>query len=221
MLKYPCLVLDHDDTVVQTERTIGYPYFRDYIERIRPGKTLSYPEYVRDCNNMVFADMCRQRWQFTEDELLEEYLGWKEYSRKNIPPICPGIDRVIRKQKDSGGLICVASLSTREIIERDFMHHFGFLPDAIYDYDLPAEKRKPNAYALLDITKRFQLNRTDLLMVDDMKLGWTMAENAGVDTAFAGWSKLEFPELTEEMRSICTFSFRHPDELYTFLFEER
>ena len=103
MLKYPCLVLDHDDTVVQTERTIGYPYFRDYIERIRPGKTLSYPEYVRDCNNMVFADMCRQRWQFTEDELLEEYLGWKEYSRKNIPPICPGIDRVIRKQKDSGG----------------------------------------------------------------------------------------------------------------------
>ena len=28
MLKYPCLVLDHDDTVVQTERAIGYPYFR-------------------------------------------------------------------------------------------------------------------------------------------------------------------------------------------------
>ena len=68
---------------------------------------------------------------------------------------------------------------------------------------------------------RFDLKPEDLLMVDDMKLGWTMAENAGVDTAFAGWSKLEFPELTEEMRTICTFSFRHPDELYTFLFEER
>ena len=25
MLKYPCLVLDHDDTVVQSEKTIGYP----------------------------------------------------------------------------------------------------------------------------------------------------------------------------------------------------
>ena len=34
MLKYPCLVLDHDDTVVQTEKAIGYPYFRDYIARI-------------------------------------------------------------------------------------------------------------------------------------------------------------------------------------------
>ena len=60
MLKYKCLVLDHDDTVVQTEKTIGYPYFRDYIEKIRPGQTLSFPEYVRDCNNMVFADMCRR-----------------------------------------------------------------------------------------------------------------------------------------------------------------
>ena len=68
MLKYRCLVLDHDDTVVQTERTIGFPYFRDYIERIRPGRTLSFEEYVRDCNNMIFADMCTQRWQMTQEE---------------------------------------------------------------------------------------------------------------------------------------------------------
>ena len=33
MLKYKCLVLDHDDTVVQTERHIGYPYFKEYIEK--------------------------------------------------------------------------------------------------------------------------------------------------------------------------------------------
>ena len=72
MLKYKCLVLDHDATVAQTERAIGYPYFRNYIERIRPGKTLSFSEYVRDCNNMVFADMCRTRWGFTDEELQEE-----------------------------------------------------------------------------------------------------------------------------------------------------
>ena len=71
MLKYRCLVLDHDDTVVQTERTIGYPYFRDFIQRIRPGCTLSFEEYVRDCNNMIFADMCTQRWQMTEEEQKE------------------------------------------------------------------------------------------------------------------------------------------------------
>ena len=99
MLKYHCLVLDHDDTVVQTERTMGYPYFRDYIERIRPGQTLSFPEYVRDCNNMNFADMCRIRWQFTEEELQEEYTGWKAYSRIHTPAVCSGMERIIRRQK--------------------------------------------------------------------------------------------------------------------------
>lgn len=220
MLKYKCLVLDHDDTVVQTEKAIGYPYFRDYIERIRPGKTLSFLEYVRDCNNMVFADMCRIRWQFTDEELQEEYLGWKAYSRLNIPPICPGMDAVIRRQKELGGIVCVASLSTREIIERDFRHHFGFLPDAVYDYDLPADKRKPSAYALEHIMEQFGLAPEDLLMVDDMKLGWTMAKSVGVPTAFAGWSKLEFPELTEEMRRLCDYSFDSAEEMEHFLFDE-
>ena len=218
MLKYKCLVLDHDDTVVQTEKTIGYPYFRDYVERIRSGMTLSFAEYVHDCNNMVFADMCRAHWNMTEEELTEEYLGWKDYSRKNIPEVCPGIGDVIRRQKEMGGLVCVSSLSTSEIIERDFLHHFGFLPDAIYDYDLPVHQRKPNTYALTDLLERFQLKPQDILMVDDMKLGWQMAKAVGADTAFAGWSKTDFPALMEEMQGICDYSFHCAKDLEKFLF---
>lgn len=220
MLKYKCLVLDHDDTVVQTEKTIGYPYFRDYIERIRPGMSLSFPEYVRSCNNMIFADMCREKWQFTEAELLEEYTGWKAYSRINIPAVCPCIGEVIRRHKELGGILCVSSLSTREIIERDFMHHFGLLPDAIYDYDLPVSQRKPASYALEDIMARFHLQPEEMLMIDDMKLGCLMAQAVRVPTAFAGWSKAEFPELMTEMRSLCDYSFDSAAELEKFLFEE-
>lgn len=217
-MKYKCIVLDHDDTVVQTEKTIGFPYFRDYIERIRPGMTLTFQEYVRDCNNMVFADMCRSRWNMTEEELSEEYLGWKAYSRVNVPAVCEGIGDVIRRQKEAGGIVCVSSLSTREIIERDFMHHFGFLPDAIYDYDLPAHQRKPNPYALEQIMADFSLTLEDILMVDDMKLGWAMANALGIDTAFAGWSKRDFPELSREMRALCSYSFDTPRDLDNFLF---
>ena len=218
-MRYKCLVLDHDDTVVQTEKTIGYPYFRDYIERIRPGQTLSFPEYVKDCNNMVFADMCRERWQMTEEELTEEYLGWKAYSRVNVPEVCEGIGNVICRQKEAGGIVCVSSLSTREIIERDFLHHFGFLPDVIYDYDLPVHQRKPNTYALEQIMADYGLKPAEILMVDDMKLGWAMANAIGADTAFAGWSKTEFPELCAEMREICTCAFDSPEELEKFLFD--
>lgn len=219
MLKYKCLVLDHDDTLVQTEKAMGYPYFRDYIRRIRPGQDFTFAEYLHDCNNQIFEDMCRSRWKMTEEELQEEYLGWKEYSRRNIPPLCPGMETVVRRQKEEGGLICVASLSTAEIIHRDFLHHFGFLPDAVYDNDLPRHLRKPNPYAMEDIMTRFALKQSDLLMVDDMKMGWLMAKAAGVPTAFAGWSKAEFPELTQEMRSLCDYSFASATELETFLFE--
>ena len=219
MLKYKCLVLDHDDTVVQTEKAIGYPYFRDYIERIRPGHTLSYEEYVRDCNDRIFADMCREKWNFTEAELLEEYTGWKAYALSHVPPIFPGIDRVIRRQRQEGGLVVVSSLSSRDNIRRDYEINLGLQPDAVYDYDLPHEQRKPNPYALQDIMAKYDLLPGDILVVDDMKLAWHMAKPLGVPVAFAAWGKLEFPGLCQEMRQICDFAFDSPEKLEKFLFE--
>ena len=221
MLRYKCLVLDHDDTVVQTEKAIGYPYFKEYIERVRPGHSLTYPEYVADCNNMIFADMCRRKWQFTDEELLEEYLGWKAYSLQHMPPIFPGIDRIIHRQKEEGGLVCVSSLSSRDNIPRDYAEHFGMQPDVIYDYDLPQEQRKPNPYSLLDIMARYDLAPEEILVVDDLKLAWRMAHPLGVPNAFAAWGKQEFPELAEEMRSLCDFSFDTTEALEHFLFEEK
>lgn len=221
MLRYKCLVLDHDDTVVQTEKAIGYPYFKEYIERVRPGHSLTYPEYVADCNNMIFADMCRRKWQFTDEELLEEYLGWKAYSLQHMPPIFPGIDRIIHRQKEEGGLVCVSSLSSRDNITRDYAEHFGMQPDVIYDYDLPQEQRKPNPYSLLDIMARYDLAPEEILVVDDLKLAWRMAHPLGVPVAFAAWGKQEFPELAEEMRSLCDFSFDTTEALEHFLFEEK
>ncbi|MEE1035871.1 MAG: HAD hydrolase-like protein [Oscillospiraceae bacterium] len=221
MLRYKCLVLDHDDTVVQTEKAIGYPYFKEYIERVRPGHSLTYPEYVADCSNMIFADMCRRKWQFTDEELLEEYLGWKAYSLQHMPPIFPGIDRIIHRQKEEGGLVCVSSLSSRDNITRDYAEHFGMQPDVIYDYDLPQEQRKPNPYSLLDIMARYDLAPEEILVVDDLKLAWRMAHPLGVPVAFAAWGKQEFPELAEEMRSLCDFSFDTTEALEHFLFEEK
>lgn len=218
-MKYPCLVLDHDDTFVQTQKTTGYPYFKEYIERVRPGIKLSYGEYARVCNDAVFSDMCRQQWNLTEEELNEEYLGWNAYSRCHIPEIYPGMDRLIRRQRAEGGIICVASMSITEIIERDYLHHVGFLPDMIYGYDLPPEKRKPSSFALEDIMRRFGLKPEQLLVVDDMMQGWTMASRVGVPTAFAGWSKADFPEYKGNMQKHCTYTFDTPADFEGFLFE--
>ena len=221
MLRYPCLVLDHDDTVVQTERAIGYPYFLDYLRSIRPGTSLTFREYVHLFHNAVFPDVCREKWQFTEEEQAEEYANWQVYRRKVVAPLFPGIGEVIRRQKEAGGLVCVVSLSDREDVLHDYRHHFGFQPDGVYGKELPRHRRKPNPWPVRDIMEKFGLKPEELLMVDDMPLGCHMAREAGVATAYAGWSRPDFPELSTEMKAICAHCFDTPSELETFLFEEK
>lgn len=220
MLRFPCLVLDHDDTVVQTEKTVGYPYFCYILNQFRPGQTISFHDYVHDCHELGFAEMCRKRWQFTPEEQKEEYRGWMEYVMTHIPKVFPGIGDVIHRQKEAGGLVCVVSHSSKQNITRDYAHHFGITPDGIYGWDLPEDQRKPSPYPLLDIMERYHLKQTDILVVDDMKLAWKMANPLGVPTAFAAWGKEEFPDLSKEMRQLCDFSFDSPRQLCNFLFRE-
>lgn len=219
MLKYPCLVLDHDDTVVQSEKTIGYPFFCYILDQFRPGETISLEDYVRDCHNFGFAEMCRRRWNFTEEEQIAEYRGWMDYVKTHIPDAFPGIGDVIRRQKEEGGIICVVSHSSVENITRDYGVHFGIQPDAIYGWDYPEELRKPNPFPLEDIMRNYQLRPDELLVVDDMKLAWMMAHPLGVKIAFAGWGKVDFPELAVEMRTLCDYTFDSAKELEAFLFD--
>ena len=57
-----------------------------------------------------------------------------------------------------------------------------------------------------------------MLVVDDMKPAWIMSRAAGVQIAFAGWSKEYVPEIKKEMSTLCDFSFESPAELEAFLF---
>lgn len=220
MLKYPCLVLDHDDTVVQSEKTIGYPFFCHILSQYRPGMSISLKDYVHDCHAFGFNEMCRRRFQFNKQELLDEYRGWMDYVRTHIPDPFPGMADVICRQKQEGGLVCVVSHSSIENITRDYDVHFGIQPDAIYGWDLPEHQRKPNPYPIEDIMRRYDLPPEALLVVDDMKLAWMMAHPLGVKLAFAAWGKVEFPELSSEMTQLSDFSFTSPEQLYDYLFKE-
>ena len=219
MLKYPCLVLDHDDTVVQSETTINYPYFCYILDQFRPGATITLEEYLQGCYHPGFAGMCREKFKFTEQELIDEYTGWKEFIRSHIPAPFPGIERIVRRQKEEGGILCVVSHSSAENITRDYNTHFGILPDDIFGWDLPEQQRKPSTYPLEAIMKKYDLQPTDLLVIDDLKPAWEMAHNAGVSIGFAGWSKLEIPQITEEMTRLCDFAFSSTEELEKFLFD--
>ena len=219
MLKYPCLVLDHDDTVVQSEATVNYPFFAYILDKFRPGTTVTLEEYVHGCCNVGFADMCRQKYGFTEQELVDEYAGWQEYIKDHIPAPFPGIGQIIRRQKEEGGLVCVVSHSSVTNITRDYQTHFGIQPDDIFGWDYPEHQRKPNPWPLEQIMAKYQLRPDQLLVVDDLKPAWEMANKVNVPIAFAAWGREDYPQIVADMTRLCDYTFHSPKELEKFLFD--
>ena len=219
MLKYPCLVLDHDDTVVQSEATVNYPFFAYILDKFRPGTTVTLEEYVHGCCNVGFADMCRQKYGFTEQELVDEYAGWQEYIKDHIPAPFPGIGQIIRRQKEEGGLVCVVSHSSVTNITRDYQTHFGMLPDDIFGWDYPEHQRKPNPWPLEQIMAKYQLKPNQLLVVDALKPAWEMASKANVPIAFAAWGREDYPQIVADMTRLCNYTFHSPKDLEKFLFD--
>ncbi len=219
MLRYKCLVLDHDDTVVQSEATVNYPFFVEFLKEHRPGMTITAHEYVSECFQPGYIEMCRQRFRFTDAELDLEYRQWKAYIQTTIPAPYPGIGDFLRRYRQAGGIIVVSSQSAQENILRDYQHHFGLAPDAVFGWDLQPEHRKPSPYALEQTMARWGLSPADLLVVDDMKPAVQMARSTGVEIAFAGWGRAEFPEICREMETLCDHSFYTVADLEKFVLE--
>ena len=57
-----------------------------------------------------------------------------------------------------------------------------------------------------------------VLVVDDMKLAYTMAKKQNVPIAFAAWGRQNCPEICKEMRALCNFCFDTPRQLEEFQF---
>ncbi len=219
MVKYRCLVLDHDDTVVQSSLKINYPAFVEVLHQLRPQRSVTLEEFTLGCFHKTFAGFCLEDMGYSPKELEYHYEQWKAYVRTHIPPVYPGFPALLHRFRRKGGIICVSSHSGDENISRDYLHHFGFLPDHIYSFDLPQELQKPAPFALQDIMDRYHLEPTDLLMVDDMKSGFDMACACGVPFACAGWSH-QLPEITQYMKANTPVYLNSVEELSQLIFGE-
>ncbi len=219
MLRYPCLVLDHDDTVVNSTATIHYPAYLEAMERMRGGSDLSLEDYFRVNFDPGFIEFMRREHHFTEADFDEEYGIWQDCVKRRIPEVYPGMDRVIRRQLALGGHVCVVSHSVDFNIRRDYRANGLPEPGLIYGWERPPEERKPSPFPLEDIMRRLGLKPGDLLMVDDLKPGFDMAQAAGVPFAAALWAH-RIPEIHAYMRQFSPNCFDAPAELEQWLFEE-
>ena len=218
-LRYPCLVLDHDDTTVNSTATVHYPSFVEYMKLYFPQVHLTLEEYFQYNFEPgvvgMFTDICG----LTMEQMKEEEIFWKEYVKFHIPKAYPGIREILEEQRRRGGRICVVSHSFSEFILRDYRENGLPEPDLVFGWEAPPKERKPSPHPLREIMRTFGLMAGDLLVVDDLKPGYDMARAAGVPFAGAGWAN-DIQTIEAFMRKNCGLYFKKVEDLYRYLFEE-
>ncbi len=215
-MKYKCIVLDHDDTVVDSTRTVHHPCFEKFLKEYYPHMSCTLDNYIEKTFEPGFIKMCTDEFLLDEKGLELELNFWKDYVKKIIPKSFNGMRELIRDYKEGGGVVAVVSHSYKDTIIRDYVDNNLPLPDIIYGWERPDEEKKPNPYPVLDIIKKFDLKKEDVLVVDDLKTGYDMALAAGVDFAAAGWANNN-QTIESFMRKNSKYYFKSVAELGEFL----
>lgn len=218
-MKYKCLVLDHDDTVVDSSASIHYPSFVEYLKIARPDLADKYTleEYFEKNFAPGIMELFTDEIGLSEKELEEEEAFWRDYVTNHIPHAYPGISEIISDFKAAGGIVAVDSHSISANIIRDYKANSLPEPDIIYGWDIPKEMRKPAPDTLFDLMERYSLRPEEILVVDDLKPGYDMAKAAGVDIAAAGWAH-NVKGIRDFMTQNCEYFCESVEELRAILF---
>ena len=218
-MMYKCLVLDHDDTVVDSTASIHFPCFVEYLTKYRPHLAASYTTESYFLKNFSpgIVSLLRDEVGLSAEELHHEEEYWREYVSSHVPRAYDGIREVCQRFVDEGGILAVSSHSFTSYIERDYRANSLPTPHRIFGWDSSPERRKPAPYALYELMREYKLDPCEILVVDDLKPGLDMARDAGVDFAASGWS-YDIPEIEHFMRENCKYYLKTVKELETLLF---
>ena len=215
-MRVPCLVLDHDDTVVNSTATVHFPCFQAFLKLYFPQCNYTLEEYFLKNFSPGILELLRDEVGMDDEMLQQEHRFWDAYVQQHVPQSYEGMREILWKHKEAGGLICVVSQSFAKNILRDYRENGLPEPDMVFGWEYPAHQRKPKPYPLEQIMLKTGLNREDLLVVDDLKPGYDMAKACGIKFAAAGWA-YNIPQIEAFMRSNCDLYFRTVGELAEYL----
>ena len=152
-MRFKCLVMDHDDTTVNSTATIHFPSFLAYLKLVRPEASYTLEEYFRKNFDPGIMALFTGELGFSEEEIEGEFRFWQDWVRTRIPVAYPGIREILQRHKEAGGRIAVVSHSMRENIERDYREND--LPERIRNqfqplFDPAAEQLSPEILRIND-----------------------------------------------------------------------
>ena len=212
-----CLVMDHDDTLVNSTATVHFPCFVEYTQKYFPDYHCTLEHYFLKNFDPGVVPFFRDEVGMNAEQMKHEEKFWNAYVQRHVPKAYPGIREILLEQRKRGGYVCVVSHSLKDNILRDFKENDLPLPDLVFGWDEPPAERKPSPHALYQIMERLKVKPEEMLVVDDLKPGYDMALAAGVPFAAAGWAN-DIPEIEAFMRKNCGLYFKTIEELKAYLF---
>lgn len=219
-VRYRCLILDHDDTAVNSTPLLHYPAHRRVMEILRPGiEPASLEEWMRKNFSPGILSYLEDELGFSPEEVQQEYEIWQEFVQDKPAQFFPGFIPTLQEFHEQGGILAVISHSTKENVLKDYAAAGAeHLIQAVYGWEHEKEMRKPSPYPVNQILETFGLKRSEALILDDLKPAVIMAKASGVDIAAAGWG-IQVPEIEEGMRSACTYYFETIRDMRDFLMD--
>ena len=218
-MKYPCLILDHDDTVVNSTATVHYPCFVEYMGVHYPHINYTLEEYFLKNFDPGVYTLFHDIIGMSDEDMKREQTYWFDYVQHHVPQVFDGMREILWDYKRAGGTICVVSYSFSENILRDYRENDLPTPDAVFGWEIPRERRKPYPYCAEQIMKRFGFAPKEVLVLDDLKPGYDMAKACGAHFAAAGWAN-DIPQIEQFMRQNCDRYFKTVADFRAHLFEK-
>ena len=115
-MRFPCLVLDHDDTVVNSTAVIHFPSFLAYLAQVRPGLSYTLDDYFRKNFDPGIIPLFKDELGFTDEELEGEYQFWQNWVATRVPEAYPGMREILERYKARGGkIIAVCARGDRQV----------------------------------------------------------------------------------------------------------
>ncbi len=127
-----CLVLDHDDTAVDSTAAIHYPAHLESMARLRPGvEPVTLEQWFLKNFDPGIGHYLEVELGLSEAEQLIEMSIWRAHTAAGAPRFFDGFVEVLRRFRQRGGLVTVVSHSEAATIQRHYAAA-AFAPDAIY-----------------------------------------------------------------------------------------
>jgi len=188
-MKYKALLLDFDDTLVDSTKVIHYPIYVNCLKLMKPHLTpITYEEWMMITHEPGILPFLQSIYA-TKEEMDQQYAYWCEHAAK-APALdfFPGVIDLLQDFINAGGKISIISLGQKPMIEKILAEKAPNLKVYyINAFSKDETMRKPAPGPALEAMRIMEVKPEECLMVDDLSPGLEMAKAVGIKQALATW----------------------------------